>query len=98
LGVSKWTVFDYLAAGYIRALELPALRPRPGDRPKRRLRRSVIDRRELDRFLDGFSGHTQGTPLQDRPMDIGDIDGGEDVQTSAPGRLRASAKDAANVS
>ena len=61
LGVSKWTVFDYLAAGYIRALDLPALRPRSGDRPKRRLRRIVIDRRELDRFLDALAGHTLGT-------------------------------------
>ena len=76
--MSKWTVFDYLAAGYIRALELPALRARPGDRPKRRLRRIVIDRRELDRFLDLLPGHTQGTPLQDRPMDIGGFGGGGD--------------------
>ena len=54
LGVSVWTLRDWHTAGRIPAVELPALRPREGDREKRRLRRLVFDVHDLDGFVDGL--------------------------------------------
>ena len=54
LGVSVWTLRDWHTSGWIAAVDLPPLRPREGDRPKRRLRRLVFDLRDLDAFVDGL--------------------------------------------
>jgi hypothetical protein len=51
LAMSYWTVRDYVLQGLIPVVEMPALRPKPGDRPKRSLRRVLIDREDLDAFI-----------------------------------------------
>ena len=56
LSVSTWTIRNWVAAGHLVPVELPALRPREGDRGKRRLRRLLFDRAALDRFVDALSG------------------------------------------
>ena len=52
IGVSFWTLRDWLAAGHLPTIKLPPLRPREGDRAKPTLRRVLIDRRDLDAFVD----------------------------------------------
>jgi hypothetical protein len=52
LGVSFWSVRDWCLAGYLPTVELPALRPREGERPKDTLRRKLIDRADLDAFIE----------------------------------------------
>jgi hypothetical protein len=52
LGVSFWSVRDWCLAGYLPTVELPALRPRQGERPKKTLRRVLVDREDLDRFIE----------------------------------------------
>jgi hypothetical protein len=52
LGVSYWSVRDYVLAGYVRSIALPPLRPRDGERPKRNLRRVLVDRADLDAFIE----------------------------------------------
>jgi hypothetical protein len=52
LGCSFWTVRDYILQGLIPVVEMPPLRPRKGDRQRRHLRRVLIDRAELDAFVE----------------------------------------------
>lgn len=52
LGCSFWTARDYILQGLIRVVELPPLRPREGKRPRTTLRRVLIDRADLDVFID----------------------------------------------
>jgi hypothetical protein len=52
LGCSFWTVRDWVLAGLIPLIELPALRPRDGERPRKTLRRVLIDRADLDAFIE----------------------------------------------
>jgi hypothetical protein len=52
LGCSYWTVRDYVLAGVIPVVELPALRPREGERPRKTLRRVLVDRADLDAFIE----------------------------------------------
>jgi len=52
LGVSYWTVRDWLLQGLIPSVRLPPLKPREGERPKQTLRRTLIDRADLDAFID----------------------------------------------
>lgn len=52
LGCSYWTVRDYVLASVIPVVELPALRSREGEPPRKRLRRVLIDRSDLDAFID----------------------------------------------
>ena len=52
LSVSFWTVRDYVLAGLIPIVQMPPLRPREGDRAKQQLRRVLIDRQDLDHFID----------------------------------------------
>lgn len=52
LGLSFWTIRDYVLAGLIPMIQLPALRPREGEKPRQALRRVLIDRRDLDAFVD----------------------------------------------
>ena len=51
LGVSFWTVRDYVLQGLIPRVELPALRPREGDQRRRVLRRVVVNVHDLDAFI-----------------------------------------------
>jgi hypothetical protein len=52
LGCSFWTVRDYVLQGLIPVVEMPPLRPREGDRQRRVLRRVLIDRSDLDAFVE----------------------------------------------
>jgi hypothetical protein len=52
LGCSYWTVRDFVLAGLIPVVELPPLRAREGDRPRKTLRRVLIDVRDLDVFIE----------------------------------------------
>ena len=52
LGCSFWTARDYILQGLIPVVELPPLRPREGERPRRTLRRVLVDRADLDTFID----------------------------------------------
>lgn len=55
-GVSYWTIRDMVLAGYVPTVALPGLRPREGGRAKASLRRVLIDRADLDAFIDGRKG------------------------------------------
>ena len=56
LGVSFWSVRDWCLAGYLPTVELPALRPREGERPNDTLRRKLIDRADLDASIEQQKG------------------------------------------
>lgn len=50
--VSFWTMRDWIAAGLIPTIQLPPLRPREGAKPTTQLRRVLIDRHDLDVFIE----------------------------------------------
>ena len=52
LGLSFWTIRDYVQQGLIPTVELPALSPREGERRREGLRRVLVDLRDLDAFID----------------------------------------------
>jgi hypothetical protein len=52
LGCSFWTARDYILQGLIPVVELPPLRPREGDRARKTLRRVLVDRADLDAFIE----------------------------------------------
>ncbi|MDQ3421210.1 MAG: helix-turn-helix domain-containing protein [Acidobacteriota bacterium] len=52
LGCSFWTARDYNLQGLIPIVDLPPLRPRDGDRARKALRRVLVDRQDLDAFID----------------------------------------------
>jgi hypothetical protein len=52
LGCSFWTVRDYILQSLIPVVELPPLRPREGEGPRTTLRRVLVDRADLDTFID----------------------------------------------
>ena len=52
LGVSFWSVRDWVLAGYVPVVSLPPLRPRDGERARTTLRRVVVDRVDLDAFIE----------------------------------------------
>ena len=52
LGCSSWTARDYILQGLIPVVELPPLRPREGERPRKTLRRVLVDRADLDTFIE----------------------------------------------
>ena len=52
LGCSFWTARDYILQGLIPVVDMPPLRPRPGDPRKQALRRVLIDRADLDAFVE----------------------------------------------
>lgn len=74
LGLSFWTVRDYVLAGELPTVQLPALRPREGDRPRQALRRVLVDREDLDAFIarcktataDVQSGAPRNEPINPR--------------------------------
>jgi hypothetical protein len=53
LGCSFWTARDYILQGLIPVIEMPPLRPREGERPRKTLRRILVDRADLDAFIEG---------------------------------------------
>lgn len=52
LGCSFWTARDYILQGLIPAIDMPPLKARPGDRQRRTLRRVLVDRADLDAFIE----------------------------------------------
>ncbi len=52
LGCSFWTARDYILQGLIPVVDLPPLRPREGDRQRKTLRRVLVDRADLDVFIE----------------------------------------------
>src|SRR5438034_424028 len=52
LGCSFWTARDYVLQGLIPVVEMPPLRPREGERPRKTLRRILVDRADLDAFIE----------------------------------------------
>lgn len=52
LGCSFWTARDYVLQGLIPVVDLPPLRAREGDRQRKTLRRVLIDRADLDDFIE----------------------------------------------
>ncbi len=52
LGCSFWTARDYILQGLIPVVDLPPLRPRDGDRARKTLRRVLVDRADLDAFIE----------------------------------------------
>jgi hypothetical protein len=54
LGLSFWSVRDYVLAGLIPSVKMPGLQPREGDKPKQTLRRVLVDVQDLDRFIEQY--------------------------------------------
>ena len=52
LGCSFWTARDYILQGLIPAVDMPPLRAREGDRQRKTLRRVLVDRTDLDAFIE----------------------------------------------
>ena len=52
LGCSFWTARDYILQGLIPVVDMPPLRPREGDRQRKTLRRVLVDRADLDAFIE----------------------------------------------
>lgn len=52
LGFSFWTTRDYVLQGILPAVNMPPLRARHGERPRATLRRVLIDRGDLDAFIE----------------------------------------------
>jgi hypothetical protein len=57
LGCSFWTVRDYVLQGLIAVVDMPPLRAREGDRQRQTLRRVLIDRADLDTFIESHKRH-----------------------------------------
>jgi hypothetical protein len=57
LGCSFWTARDYILQGLIPVVEMPPLRAREGDRQRKLLRRVLVDRADLDAFIDSRKKH-----------------------------------------
>lgn len=51
LGCSFWTARDYVLQGLIPLVDMPPLRAREGDHQRKALRRVLIDRADLDAFI-----------------------------------------------
>jgi hypothetical protein len=52
LGCSFWTARDYVLQGLIPVVDMPPLRAREGERQRKTLRRVLIDRPDLDAFIE----------------------------------------------
>jgi hypothetical protein len=52
LNLSFWSVRDYVLSGRLPYVQLPPLSPREGDRPRQKLRRVLVDIRDLDAFIE----------------------------------------------
>ena len=62
LGCSFWTIRDYVLQGLIPVVHLPPLRARPGARQRQALRRVVLDRADLDKFVETRKGRAGVLP------------------------------------
>ncbi len=60
LGCSFWTLRDYVLQGLIPVVDMPPLRARPGDRQRKMLRRVLIDRSDLDAFIESRKRRDRG--------------------------------------
>lgn len=58
LGCSYWSVRDWCLSGALPTVDLPPLRGRQGDRPRTSLRRVLIDRTDLDAFVERHKRRT----------------------------------------
>ena len=52
LGCSYWTARDYVLQGLIPVVDMPPLRAREGDRQRKTFRRVLIDRADLNAFIE----------------------------------------------
>lgn len=52
VGVSYWAIRDWVAAGHLPTVSLPGYRPREGAVARPSLRRVLIDRTDLDAWID----------------------------------------------
>jgi len=52
LGISYWSVRDYALQGKLQTVTLPPLTPKEGDAAKRSMKRWLIERAELDAFVE----------------------------------------------
>ena len=75
LGLSAWSLRDYILLGLIPTVGLPPLRPREGERARSTLRRVLVDREDLDRFIDSrkaqVAGELQSCAAEIRPTNAG---------------------------
>ncbi len=75
LGLSFWSLRDYVLAGLVPVVEMPPLRPREGERARSTLRRTLVDREDLDRFIDarksGIAQDIQSCAHRNQPVNIG---------------------------
>jgi hypothetical protein len=56
LACSYWSVRDWCLAGLLPTVTLPPLRRRAGEAPRTSLRRVLIDRADLDAFIERHKG------------------------------------------
>ena len=61
LGCSFWTARDYVIQGLIPAVEMPPLMARPGERQRKALRRVLVDRGDIDAFIEERRRLKKGT-------------------------------------
>ena len=59
LGCSFWTARDYILQGLIPVVDMPPLRAREGDRQRKVLRRVLVDRADLDAFIESRKKRSQ---------------------------------------
>ena len=59
LGCSFWTARDYILQGLIPIVDIPPLRAREGDRQRKALRRVLVDRADLDAFIESRKKRAQ---------------------------------------
>jgi Helix-turn-helix domain len=61
LGCSFWTARDYILQGLIPVVDMPPLRAREGDRRRKTLRRVLVDRADLDSFIESRKRRDNGS-------------------------------------
>lgn len=70
LGCSYWSARDWVLAGWVPVVVLPPLRPREGERRRTTLRRVLVDREDLDCFIDARKrGGSQDIQSRARPIE-----------------------------
>lgn len=64
LGLSYWSVRDYVIQGLIPVTSYPALAPREGERPRKTLRAVRVSRQALDIFIESRQGRYDTVELR----------------------------------
>lgn len=59
VGCSFWTLRDYVLQGLFPVVRMPPLLARKGDRQRKALRRVLIDRTDLDTFVEARKGKAE---------------------------------------